>query len=167
MIVRMIVALNRTVNDSDWRFDNLWRSHLQSQNKLNTINIRDTIHFDSKDDYRTLVQTSFTVINTTLTWTILFYLLILCGQFSRLRQLERRHTQPHYNNHEIKTPVLWMRLHPSEDRWIESTLINSSHCKKHVLPVQWSFLMCWNFSHCGYWYRHLQHCGSKILCLFS
>ena len=56
MIVRVIVVLNRTVIDSDWRFDNLWRSHLQSQNKLNTINERDTIYFDAEDNYRTLVQ---------------------------------------------------------------------------------------------------------------
>ena len=40
LIVRVNVVLNRSVVvDSDWRFDN-------------TINWRDTTHFDSEDDYR-------------------------------------------------------------------------------------------------------------------
>ena len=34
MIVRVHVVLNRTVIDSDWRFDNLCGSHLQSQSEL-------------------------------------------------------------------------------------------------------------------------------------
>jgi len=34
MIVRVNVVLNRTVVDSDWRFDNLRGSHLQSQSVL-------------------------------------------------------------------------------------------------------------------------------------
>ena len=34
MVVRVIVVLNRTVVDSDRRFDNLCRGHLQSQNEL-------------------------------------------------------------------------------------------------------------------------------------
>ena len=37
MIVRMNVVLNRTVTvvvDSDWGFDNLWGSHLQSQKRV-------------------------------------------------------------------------------------------------------------------------------------
>ena len=62
----MNVVLNRTVVvHSDWRFDNLCGSHLQSQGELyhvswwyytlviNTVNWRDTTHFDSEDDYRT------------------------------------------------------------------------------------------------------------------
>ena len=64
-IVRVNVVLNRTVffGDSDWRFDNLCDSHLQSQSEFyhviswnythNTINWRDTTHFDCEDDYRT------------------------------------------------------------------------------------------------------------------
>ena len=34
MIVRVNLALNKTVVDSDWRFDNLFCSDLQSQSKL-------------------------------------------------------------------------------------------------------------------------------------
>ena len=34
MIVRASVVLNRTVVDSDWRFDNLCGSHLKSQSQL-------------------------------------------------------------------------------------------------------------------------------------
>ena len=34
LIVRVNVVLNRTVVDSDWRFDNLCGSHLQSQSEL-------------------------------------------------------------------------------------------------------------------------------------
>ena len=34
LIVRVNVILNRTVFDSDWRFDNLCGSHLQSQSEL-------------------------------------------------------------------------------------------------------------------------------------
>ena len=34
MIVRVNVALNRTVVSSDWRFDNLCGSHLQNQSEL-------------------------------------------------------------------------------------------------------------------------------------
>ena len=35
LIFRVNVVLNRTVVvDSDWRFDNLWGSHLQSQSEL-------------------------------------------------------------------------------------------------------------------------------------
>ena len=41
MIVRVNVVLNRTVvDDSDWRFHNLYCSHLQSQSKLNHISWR-------------------------------------------------------------------------------------------------------------------------------
>ena len=34
MIVRVNIVLNRTVDDSDWHFDNLCGSHLQSQSEL-------------------------------------------------------------------------------------------------------------------------------------
>ena len=34
MIVRVSVVLKRTVGDSDWRFDNLSGSHLQSQSDI-------------------------------------------------------------------------------------------------------------------------------------
>ena len=34
LIVRVNIVLNRTVVDSDWRFDNLYGSHLQSQSEL-------------------------------------------------------------------------------------------------------------------------------------
>ena len=34
MIFRVSVVLNRTVVDSDWRFDNLCGSHLKSQSQL-------------------------------------------------------------------------------------------------------------------------------------
>ena len=34
LIVRVNIVLNRTVVDSDWRFDNLCGSHLQSQSEL-------------------------------------------------------------------------------------------------------------------------------------
>ena len=73
LIVRVDVVLNRTVVvDSDWRFDNLCGSHLQSQSELyhvswwyytlvidligqlrRNVNWRDTTHFDPEDDHRT------------------------------------------------------------------------------------------------------------------
>ena len=31
MIIQVKVALNKTVVDSDWHFDNLWGSHFRSQ----------------------------------------------------------------------------------------------------------------------------------------
>ena len=34
VIVRVSVVLKRTVGDSDWRFDNLCGSHLQSQSNI-------------------------------------------------------------------------------------------------------------------------------------
>ena len=37
MIVLVIVVLNKTVVDSDWRSDNLCGSHLQSQSELNHV----------------------------------------------------------------------------------------------------------------------------------
>ena len=47
LIVRVNVVLNRTVFvDSDWRFDNLCGSHLQSQRLWRLVK-------DSEDDYRT------------------------------------------------------------------------------------------------------------------
>ena len=55
MIIRVNVVLNRAVVvDSDWRFDNLSSSHLQSQSELyHTMPVDgiDTTHFDSEDDY--------------------------------------------------------------------------------------------------------------------
>ena len=87
MITQWNIVLNRTVVvGSDWRFDKLWGSHLQSQSELlcqktlfrkpvssctlliakyKTINWRDTTHFDSEDDYRAqVVETSDTVNNS-------------------------------------------------------------------------------------------------------
>ena len=47
-------VLNRTVVvDSDWRFDNLCGSHLQSQSELYHVSWWYYTHFDSEDDYRT------------------------------------------------------------------------------------------------------------------
>ena len=37
MIIRVNVVLNRTVVDSDWRFDNLCGSHLHSQSELHHV----------------------------------------------------------------------------------------------------------------------------------
>ena len=37
MIVRVSAVLNRTVNDSDRRFNNLCGIHLQKQNELNHV----------------------------------------------------------------------------------------------------------------------------------
>ena len=56
--------------DSAIRLLNNWG---QVNNQSITINWRDTIHFDSDDDYRTGLETSVTVNRSTLAQTIIFY----------------------------------------------------------------------------------------------
>ena len=92
----LIVFVNpdSTLVESDWRFDNLSGSHLQSNSELLT-SIDVSTHFDYKMKTFQIVQTSVTVNNspmsgvrTTSTRTIIFHLLIVSSKSSVSRKLK-------------------------------------------------------------------------------
>ena len=92
----LIVLVNpdSTLVESDWRFDNLSGSHLQSNSELLT-SIDVSTHFDYKMKTFQIVQTSVTVNNspmsgarTTSTRTIIFHLLIVSSKSSVSRKLK-------------------------------------------------------------------------------
>ena len=111
LIFRVKVLLNRTVVvDSDWRFDNLCH---------NTINWRDTKHFDSEDNYRRFLKrqspsTTKVLFRTTFTRTIKLNLLIYTvsyhsqqtfAKFGRCLQFR------YYWRHWWSINILWKITH--------------------------------------------------------